>query len=176
MNWKELGEGISKKVPLIGNILKNATFEVGESIGNIISSALGIENDVNLIYKYLQDNPNAILKLQELEMKHREKIYDLAFVSEELRLRDVQNARKRELGMAKLTGSKDVHLYIFSYIVSIGFFGIMVYLMTKPLPEGSSEAVLMLFGGLIGAFTSIISYFFGSSKSSAEKTNLLAKK
>jgi len=176
MNWINLGKSIIGKVPLIGGLLKNATGELGTSVGNLISSALGIDNNADAIYEHLQDNPDAILKLKEWEMLHEEKLLDLAFASEELRLKDVQGARQREIGIVQATGKKDIHLYILSYCITGGFFGILAYLMTTPLPDTSEKVVFMIFGGLITAFTTVISYFFGSSKSSAEKTNLMSGK
>jgi hypothetical protein len=37
-----------------------------------------------------------------------------------------------------------------------------------------SQVVYLLFGGLVAGFTQVIAYFFGSSKSSSDKTKLLA--
>jgi len=41
-------------------------------------------------------------------------------------------------------------------------------------PAGSTQAIFMLLGGLVSSFTAVFAFFFGSSKSSQEKTALLA--
>ena len=48
--------------------------------------------------------------------------------------------------------------------------------MNIPLPDGSSDVVFMLFGALVTGFGTVLQYFFGSSKSSTDKTSLLAGK
>jgi len=45
--------------------------------------------------------------------------------------------------------------------------------MRIKIPEGSNQVVFLLFGALATGFGQVLQYFFGSSKSSAEKTQLL---
>ena len=47
-------------------------------------------------------------------------------------------------------------------------------LMQYKLSEGSNEVVFMLFGALATGFGTVLQYFFGSSKSSSDKTQLMA--
>jgi hypothetical protein len=55
------------------------------------------------------------------------------------------------------------------YMAAIG-----ALLFTEP-PGGARDAMLVLIGGISSAFGSIISYFFGSSTGSAQKTELLTR-
>jgi lipopolysaccharide export LptBFGC system permease protein LptF len=72
------------------------------------------------------------------------------------------------------TGKKDLNLYILAWTVVGGFFALCAILMEVSLPEGSSQIVYLLFGGLVTGFTQVLGYFFGSYKSSNDKTKLLA--
>ena len=66
--------------------------------------------------------------------------------------------------------------YVLAALIISGFFTLTAILMWKPLPQGTTEAVFILFGALAGGFGLVCNYFFGSSKSSADKNKLLATK
>ena len=69
---------------------------------------------------------------------------------------------------------KDAYIYILASTIVVGFFVLTGLLMFKPLPEGSSSVVNLLFGGMVAGFATVLNYFFGSSKSSADKNKLLS--
>ena len=68
---------------------------------------------------------------------------------------------------------KNVMLYSLAIVVVVGFFVLTGTLLWVPLPDGSPEAIFMLFGALATGFGTVLQYFFGSSKSSADKTELM---
>lgn len=70
--------------------------------------------------------------------------------------------------------TKEIYMYVLATIVVVGFFVLCGILMKYSLPEGSSEVVFMLFGTLSTGFGTILAYFFGSSKSSSDKTKLMS--
>ena len=88
---------------------------------------------------------------------------------------DGQSAKQQETETTKATGKKDYNLYVTAWCVLAGFFILTGVLMFYPLPEGSSQAVYMLFGALAGGFGTVLQYFFGSSKGSSDKTQMLAE-
>ena len=92
----------------------------------------------------------------------------------ELELKDVTDARARERAIVEATGKKDLNLYILAWTIVGSFFALYAILMKVSLPESSNQMVYLLFGGLVAGFTQVIAYFFGSSKSSSDKTKLLA--
>lgn len=57
--------------------------------------------------------------------------------------------------------------------VLAGFLFCVFIVLTKPTPEGSRELALVLLGALSTKSTQIVTYFFGSSAGSKEKTALL---
>ena len=68
---------------------------------------------------------------------------------------------------------KSIAMYILAGLVTIGFFFTLYLIVFNP-PE-QNELVYLIVGALIGHFATVINYFFGSSKSSQDKTDLLTK-
>jgi len=173
MDWKEVGKQlINVGLPVLGTAIAGPTGGfAAKAAASLISAKLGIEEEnitPETITNVLAD-PNQILKLKEAELNHSIRL-------EELIIEDRKSAREREVGIVKATGTKDWNLYILAWIVVSGFFGLCWLLMKTTLPEGSNEVVFMLFGALATGFGTVLQYFFGSSKSSADKTKLIAEK
>lgn len=69
---------------------------------------------------------------------------------------------------------KDIPQYILGALISIGFF-VAIYLITiVAIPETNKDAALMLLGALSAKFADVVGYYFGSSKSSADKSEQIA--
>jgi len=68
---------------------------------------------------------------------------------------------------------KDIFMYVLGALVAIGFFVTLWYLIR----QGAFESTINLaIGSLIGAFATIVGYFYGSSKGSSDKNELILKK
>ena len=70
---------------------------------------------------------------------------------------------------------KDSYQYILGIAIIIAFFWLLVVLVKRPVPEGNDTLLNVTIGALIGAFTTVVGYFYGSSKGSADKNELIAK-
>lgn len=60
-------------------------------------------------------------------------------------------------------------------VVTLGFFGVLAYLVKYGLPQGAAggEAILVMLGALGGAFGAVVNFFFGSSAGSAKKDDAI---
>lgn len=70
----------------------------------------------------------------------------------------------------------EIYAYILAGLLIVGFFILLFLLVIKPIPVQNSELLYLVTGTLLGSFTSVVSYFFGSSMGSKQKTEILAKK
>jgi len=177
MDWKDVGGAVKKFAPILGTALGGP---VGGAIGGVVSliaSAFGIEEEAispDTIMQAIQGDPAAAIKLREIEANTKIELQKIILEQERMNLADRADARNREVKITQATGTKDINLYVLAWTVIFGFFILCGVLMFNPLPDGSSKVVFMLFGGLATGFGTVLQYFFGSSRSSQDKTQLLA--
>lgn len=168
MDWKKLGKDVvSAGAPILGGVLGGPG---GATIGAMVASLFDADpDDPKDIAVKMAADPESAIKLRTLELNHKvdfEKLY----------LADVQSARQREVEITRATGRINWPMYILAGVIVIGFFTLVFVLMKYAVPEGSREVAFMLFGALAASFGSVVQYFFGSSKGSADKNAILAKK
>ena len=84
---------------------------------------------------------------------------------EQLAVQDRKSARDMQ------TTTKSFIPPLLALIITLGFFGILVGMMTGKVT--SSDALMLLLGSLGTAWTGVISFYFGSSASSQNKDQLL---
>lgn len=185
MDWKDVGKMVAKAAPILGTVLGGPA--VGAATGGVvsmISSALGIEPDETTpanVAAMLGADPEAMLKLKEMELNHKVELEKLALEGDRLEiekdkayLADIQNSRTRQVESEKATGKKDWALYLLAYAITGGFFATLLALIAFPGLATASPALLILLGSLGTGFGQVLGYFFGSSKSSSDKNKMIA--
>ena len=68
--------------------------------------------------------------------------------------------------------AKDIYMYILGAIVVTGFFVVLGFMILK---GGYDKDLSIVLGALIASFTMVISYFYGSSKGSSDKNDIIKK-
>lgn len=172
--WNRIRETVGTIAPVLGNAIVPG---IGGAAGSLLASALGVENtpdaiDLKLADLSVEDRTN----IKRAEMHHRERLLEIASANDQLSLADIQNTRETEIERTKATGKREANLYVLAWTVVVSFFitcGILIFVR---MPEGQSNIVYMLLGTLGTGFITVLSYFFGSSKGSADKTTLLSEK
>jgi drug/metabolite transporter (DMT)-like permease len=71
--------------------------------------------------------------------------------------------------------AKNIFQYVLGALITVGFFVLLYLLLLSAVPEENKEILNIVVGALIGSFTSIVGYFYGSSLGSADKNELLKK-
>lgn len=56
-----------------------------------------------------------------------------------------------------------------AFVITVGFFAVLGLLMFAPVNDELKDPLLLMLGALIGNFNSIVSYYFGTTNSSAKK-------
>jgi hypothetical protein len=184
MEWKDIAGTVTKAAPMLGTLLGGP---VGGAIGGVISligSALGLspaETTPDKVSQMLSVDPQAAVKLAEIESTHKIRIQELLLEQDRLvidgmkaEFQDTASARQRQVDITKATGKQDINIYILAWVVVLGFFGLTSLLIFHSVPKDQNDVVFMLFGGLVSGFSTVLGYFFGSSRGSLMKSQLLA--
>ena len=72
-----------------------------------------------------------------------------------------------------MSRAKDIYMYVLGGLISVGFFFVLVLLIYKPMPTDNRDIFYLIVGALISFEGVIINYFFGSSRGSAEKSEII---
>lgn len=72
--------------------------------------------------------------------------------------------------------AKNIFQYALGAVIVIGFFVLLYLLLANAVPEANQDLLNIVVGALIGSFTAIVGYFYGSSLGSSDKNELLKPK
>jgi len=182
MDWKDLGKSlVSQGATVIGGLLGGPA---AAAAGKMVAGLFGTDPESpEEAMNAIQADPDAMSKIKDYEMRHRERLEELQLEETKAFLKDKDSARQREMALIAATGEKDDGLYKIAYIVIIAFFILMTIVlvamvMNKDITHelSSNPVIMLIIGALISGFTQVLSYFFGSSKGSNEKTKLMGPK
>ena len=70
---------------------------------------------------------------------------------------------------------KNVFQYALGALICIGFFVLLYILIWTEIPQANRDVLNLVVGALIGSFASVVGYFYGSSKGSADKNDMLKR-
>ena len=80
MNWSDIGKKVGGALPLIGSLLGGPA---GASIGSLAAHALGVEDSPDAVDAAIEKDPDALLKLRQLQADHEKDMRQLAITSEQ---------------------------------------------------------------------------------------------
>ena len=157
------------------NLVANAVMAKGKKV---VEEKLGVELKPDM-------SPEDIIRLKTAEMEHEEELMRLHLEEDkldlaelEMRLKDVDSARDREVSIAT---SKDAPLLnkIVTPVLALGvvaltfiLFAIVMFDET-PVDASRKDILIYVLGVLSAIATQIVSYYFGSSQGSKDKSDQL---
>ena len=132
-----------------------------------LSKLFGVAPDQ--VQSMINDNKlsaDQIAAVQQEEIRFKEQTQALGLNFEQLAVEDRKSARDMQ------TTTQSLIPPLLSILVTIGFFGILAYLMVTPADTANTPLMIML-GSLGTAWTGIIAFYFGSSAGSQKKDAML---
>lgn len=166
MDWKDLGEVVAKGAPILGAALGGPVGVIAGAAGSLVASFLGCEDSPQAVEQVIKQNPDALLKLKELEAQQQAQLIGWQQAQLNAELQNVQNARAREIALAKAGHGGAWITGIVSLVVICGFFWMLNSVVSSP---AVSEPALLLLGSLGTAFGAVVNYYLGSSLGSFRK-------
>jgi len=111
--------------------------------------------------------PEQLLALKKAEQDFAVRMRELEIDLQRIDAADRSSAREREVKTGDWTPR------VLAAAVTLGFFGVLGYMIAYGLPAQGGEALLVMLGTLGTAWGAIVSYYFGSSAGSKEKTEAM---
>ena len=135
---------------------------------NAISKAVGIDpKDVQSTLEQGKLSAEQIAAIKQAEIAMAARAQELGLDFEKLAVDDRKSAREMQIKTQSWIPG------LMAIVVTVGFFGILVGLMTEHFK--TSDALMLMLGSLGTAWTGIIAFYFGSSAGSQRKDELLHK-
>jgi hypothetical protein len=133
-----------------------------------ISKAVGIDpKDVNKTIADGKLTADQIAQIKTAELAMAARAQELGLDFEKIAVDDRKSAREMQATTQSYIPG------LMAIAVTIGFFGILIGLMTEHFK--TSDALMLMLGSLGTAWTGIIAFYFGSSAGSQAKDQLLHK-
>lgn len=161
MDWSQLGKKVADFAPLLGSALGPA----GSAVGALIASEFGSDNTPESIDAAIKGNPDARVKLQQLQFEHNVDLKKISLEHAKLAVQDRANARHNHKN-SRMPAILSVGL---TFMIA----AIVVLLFWVEVPPGSREVLFMLLGVAVKEWGSAMQYWFGTTRSSADKTMMI---
>lgn len=172
-DWKGLVKSIA---PTIGTALGGP---LGGIAGVALTKALGLgdgaaKDDAALATAVQGASPDQLLALKQADQEFALQMQKLGFENiealEAIAASDRASARDREIK------TQDWMPKALGLAITLGFFGLLYFLLRHEPPSGSRDILNIMLGSLGSAWIGVVTYYFGSSAGSARKTELMAAK
>jgi len=155
--------------PMIGTALSGP---LGGAAAAFIADKLGLETKtVEAVTEVLNSGkmtPDQIAQIKLAEIEFQKFLKQNAIDLEKVHAEDRGSAR------AMLAAVRSKVPAWLSFIVTLGYFGILGGMMTNTLEIKDSQALLLMLGSLSTAWGMVMAFWFGTTAGSAQKNELLA--
>lgn len=156
--------------PMIGTALLGP---LGGAAAAFLADKLGIESKtVEAVTEVLNSGkmtPDQVASIKLAEIEFQKFLKQNAIDLEKIHAEDRNSARQM---LATVRSKIPATL---SIMVTLGYFGILIGMMTDNVAVKDSQALLLMLGSLSTAWGMVMSFWFGTTQSSAQKTEMIAK-
>lgn len=148
---------------------------IGDSAGAVVSNIMG---GLDGLITSKEERMEMEAKITAEINRHTEAVRNADLEETKAYLSDSANARDNN---AKIQESENASwlaknvTYILALVVTIGFFGLLAYMLKYEVPAANKDVMNILLGSLGTAWVTIIGFFYGSSMGSKSKGAALDK-
>ena len=167
-----LGKLLGSVAPLIATALGGP---VGGLAVQVLGEALGIseptQDKIETAFKSGSMTGEQIAAVRQAEIKLKQRSEELGIDLEQIHAKDRDSARQLQIQTkSRVPG-------LLAILITLGFFGILVGMLTGALQaSGNNEALLILLGALGAAWGAVVNFYYGSSRGSESKNEMLARR
>ena len=163
--------------PLLGQLAPSIATALGGPLAGVavktLSSALfghedGTEEQISAAMAVATPDQLAAIKKIDADFKVQMKSLDIDL--ERIAAGDRDSARQMQ------RDTKDWVPKVLAIVITLGFFGILIWMLLNGMPKTGTEALLMMLGALGTAWTGVVNFYYGSSAGSKAKNDMLSAK
>jgi len=167
-------ELLAKFGPLLGQVAPTIATALGGPLAGVAVKTLsnvlfghedGTEEQVSAAMA--NATPEQLAALKKIDADFKVSMKELDIDLERISAGDRDSARKMQ------TETKDWVPKVLAVVITLGFFGILVWMLVQGMPQTGTEALLMMLGALGTAWTGVVNFYYGSSAGSKAKTDAL---
>ena len=137
------------------------------AISKIIGIGDGKVESITEAFNSGKITPDQLSEIKKLELQYQNDEKERGFKYEELVFKDIASARDMQIA------TKSPVPAALTFFVTLGFFGILGWMMYDNSVKDSPPLLIML-GQLSAGWAAVIAYWFGSTRGSHDKDVLLA--
>lgn len=166
--WDGVADTIGVVAPTLGAALGGP---LGGMAGAMIAKALGVDpaNPEQAANILKTASAEQLLVLKKAENDFTIALRELDIKAADISGRDRDSARQREIAL------KDRVPGLLALLLTVGFFGLLGWLVGHEPPSGSRDILNIMLGSLGTGWATMLAYYFGSSQGSDAKTGIIRK-
>jgi len=167
-------ELLAKFGPLLGQVAPSIATALGGplagmAVKTLSSVLLGHENgtEEQISEAMASATPEQLAAIKKIDADFKVRMKELDIDLERISAGDRDSARKMQ------TETRDWVPKVLAIVITLGFFGILIWMLLNGMPQTGTEALLMMLGALGTAWTGVVNFYYGSSAGSKAKTDAL---
>ena len=181
MNWSDIGNMVGRAAPIVGTLLGGPA---GAAVGALVASALNVPNDPDSVNVALAANPEALARVQELQINARVQLEQLAVTAESNRLQAEAaqySAETADRDSARKLASQqpnDMVRPILTFVMLGGSLFVVVAVLIGWATEAIKDPVASLTIGMVlglwlGMTKEVMGFWFGMTKESQKQSAIV---
>ena len=166
MEWKDVATTVAKSAPMLGGLLGGPVGAAVGAVGSMIASALGVANTPDAVQQALTVNPDAAVKLADIERQRQVDLQQLVVQSANNQLQ-AETAQLVAVNTTMQAETKSEHWASWLWRPFLGFVtGIMVFgcYFVLPLLHIAVPSIPPEVWGLLAAILGVASWFRGKAQ------------
>lgn len=180
ISWSDVSKVVGSVAPTIGTLLGGPA---GAAVGSLVSSALGVNNDQASVSAALQNDPDALVKIKELEVNAKVQLQQIAASAVHDQVLANQAAFQAEVDDRKSardyasTQTRDWIRPAIAVILLAGSIGIAFSILTQrtELPDQLAITVGTVIGYWFSELKQVLAFYFGTTKTANESASTITQ-
>lgn len=178
MNWSDIGGIVGRAAPIVGTLLGGPA---GAAVGALVASALNVPNDPDSVNLALAGNPDAVVRIQELQLTAQVELEKLAVQVETVRLQaagaqySAEAADRDSARKLAATQPRDFVRPTLTFIMLCGSLFVVVAVLIGWANEVIKDPTAALTVGTVlglwlGMTKEVMGFWFGMTKESQKQS------